>query len=110
MKNTEFGEVTIWYDDGTFHEGETGYYELYIDGAENLVGNINDDTGLQINVHRKGELIDSVKFVYDVDSEIINVVVLSVTSLKVCSTALCELVEVEITSLLELIRNLKLFY
>lgn len=76
-KNTEFGEIVIRYDDATYSESETSYYRLYVDEVENLVGDINDETGLQINVYRKGEMIDSVKFVYDIGLESLNVNVIA---------------------------------
>lgn len=73
---TELGKVQIFYDtDDSYHNGELGYYRLYIDGNECMVGNMGDDTCLQISVARGDELIDTVKFVYIVDPEttIVNV-------------------------------------
>ena len=67
---TELGKVQILYDtDGSYHDGELGYYGLYIDGNECMVGNVHNDTGLQISVVRGDEAVDTVKFVYTVDPE-----------------------------------------
>ena len=67
---TGLGKVQILYDtDGSYHDGELGYYSLYIDGNECMVGNVYDDTGLQISVVRGDEAVDTVKFVYTVDPE-----------------------------------------
>lgn len=67
---TELGKVQILYDiDGSYNDGEYGYYRLYIDGNECMVGNMADDTSLQISVARGDEVVDTVKFVYTVDSE-----------------------------------------
>lgn len=69
-KFTELGKVQIFYDtDGSYHDGELGYYSLYIDGNECMVGNVYDDTSLQISVARGDEAVDTVKFVYTVDPE-----------------------------------------
>ena len=74
IQNTRFGDAAIYYYDDVYNEDETGYYGLYIDGAEKLVGNINDDTSIQINVYRDFEMIDSVKFVCDIDLETLKVI------------------------------------
>lgn len=67
---TELGKIQIFYDtDGRYHNGELGYYGLYIDGNECMVGNMDDGTSLQISVARGDELVDTVKFVYTVDPE-----------------------------------------
>lgn len=72
---TELGEVSIYYDiDGSYHDGELGHFELYIDGNECLAGNMNDGTDLQINVTRGESVIDTVKFVYTFDPENANIV------------------------------------
>lgn len=67
---TEAGEVCIYHDtDGSYHDGEPGYFELYIDGNACLTGNMNDDTDLQINVTRGGSVVDTVNFIYNVIPE-----------------------------------------
>lgn len=67
---TELGEVCIYFDtDGRYHDGELGYFGLYIDGNECLTGNMNDDTNLQIKVTRGDSVVDTVKFVYNVIPE-----------------------------------------
>lgn len=67
---TELGKVQIFYDiDGSYHDGESGYFGLYIDGDECLVGNMNDGTSLQISITRGDVDVDTVKFVYTVDPE-----------------------------------------
>ena len=67
---TELGKVQIFYDtDDSYHDGEFGYYRLYIDGNECMAGNMDDDTSLQISVARGDELVNTVKFVYTGDPE-----------------------------------------
>ncbi|MCH5345282.1 MAG: hypothetical protein J1E64_14740 [Acetatifactor sp.] len=67
---TEVGKVQIFYDtDGSDHNRKLGYYRLYIDGNECMVGNMDDDTSLQIRVTRGDKVVDTVKFVYTVDPE-----------------------------------------
>lgn len=71
---TEAGDVQIYYDvDGAYHDGATGYYSVYVDGEEWLVGNIEDDTSMQISVKRCGDSIDNVKFLYTVNFESVEV-------------------------------------
>lgn len=73
---TELGKVQIIYDtDGSYHGGEHGCYSLYIDGNECMAGNMDDDTGLQINVVRGDEVVDIVKFVYTDDPESMDVII-----------------------------------
>lgn len=73
-RTTDRGTVSLFYDtDGIYHDGEIGYFGLYLDNEECLVGNINDDTSMQIDVYRNDEKIDSVKFVYNIDLETLNV-------------------------------------
>lgn len=71
---TKLGEAYILYDtDGSYHDGQQGYFGLYIDENECLAGNINDDTSLQICVTRGDVVVDTVKFVYTVDPKSTNV-------------------------------------
>lgn len=75
---TKLGKVQICYDtDGSYHDGEPGYFGLYIDGNEFLIGNKNDDTSLQISVARRNAVVDTVKFVYTVDSETTDINILA---------------------------------
>ena len=76
---TEVGNVQVYYDnDGVYHDGVKGYYSIYVDEEEWLVGNIADDTDVQIVVKKCGECIDNVKFVYDVNLESIEASIIEV--------------------------------
>lgn len=77
--STELGEVSIYRDtEGIHHDGEKGYFGLYLNGEENLIGNINDDTSLQINVFRNNELVDSVRFIYYVNPETLDLTTIAI--------------------------------
>lgn len=76
---TELGEAQIFYDvAGSSHDGETGYFGLYLDGEELLQGNMNDGTSMLVNVKRNGVEVDTAKFVYAVDSESTGVITVAV--------------------------------
>ncbi len=55
-QQTNLGEMKIYY-------GEKGYYGLYLNDEELMIGNTEDGAGLQIDVYRKEDRIDSVKYV-----------------------------------------------
>lgn len=70
--DTEIGNISIMYDiDGAYHDGELGHYSLYINGEEAFNGNTRDDFCMRCSVKRinTGEIIDSVNFIYSVDSK-----------------------------------------
>ena len=76
---TKLGEAQIFYDvDGGSHDGETGYFGLYLDGEELLQGNMNDGTSMLVNVKRNSVEVDTAKFVCVVDSESTGVITISV--------------------------------
>ena len=49
---------------GTFEFRDDG---LYLDGQEYLTGDLEEDTGLRIDVYRGADLVDSVQFAYFAD-------------------------------------------
>lgn len=63
-KITTLGTCKIMYD-----ADEKSNYSLYLDGVEQITGNMNDNTSMQINVFRDNSMVDSVKFVYVVDPQ-----------------------------------------
>lgn len=75
---TELGEIRISYDvDGSLHDGETGFFGLYLDGEELLQGNMNEDINMLVSVRRDGVEVDTVGFAYAVDTESAGIVTIA---------------------------------
>ena len=53
-------------------------YTIYVDGEKRLAGSMVDDTSMRIVVRQQEDIIDDVKFVYDVNLESTEVSILSV--------------------------------
>lgn len=62
-------EFAVYYDvTGEYHDGNTGFFGLYCNGEELLVGNIEDDTAMNIEVQR-GVVTYDVQFYNQVKNE-----------------------------------------
>ena len=66
-ENTSFGNASLTRIESA-DDGKKAILCLTIDGWEDMHIEENNNLGMQINVYRHGNLIDSVKFEYDVDS------------------------------------------
>lgn len=76
---TDVGEIQIYYSTDNIGQDEiVRNYTIYVDGEKWLAGSMVDDTSMRIVVRQQEDIIDDVKFVYDVNLESTEVSILSV--------------------------------